>query len=732
MSRREPRIVEVAVPSPLYRGFDYRLASGMPTPAAGCRVKVPFGRRQLVGIVLQVKAESDLPRAKLKPVAEILDSSPTLPEELFRLLCWTANYYHHPIGETFSTALPATLRRARPTPADADRGWRLTPGGREQLAAGGGRGKRQAEVLGRLAEHPAGLARDALPVPLSVIKSLQTRGWIAACRLDPEPVQPAPGAVRAQPPRLNEHQQQAVTRIQADAERFGCFLLEGVTGSGKTEVYLQLIAPLLARKRQVLVLVPEIGLTPQLVARFGERFGIPVCTLHSGLSEGQRLQAWRRTGAGEALLILGTRSALFTPLKRPGLLIVDEEHDASLKQQDGLRYSARDLAVWRARQWQIPVVLGSATPSLESLYNVQQGRYVHLRLPRRAGNARPPRLRLIDLRTQTLRALLSEALIRRMREHLAAGDQVLLFLNRRGYAPVLLCHACGWVADCQRCDARMTLHQQQRELRCHHCGSQRPVDPYCPACGSSELLGLGEGTERVEQTLRELFGDYPLRRIDRDTTRRKGALEDALAAAQRGDARILLGTQMLAKGHHFPGVTLVAVLDADRGLFSGDFRAAERLAQQIIQVAGRAGRADRPGEVLIQTHQPEHPLLVQLTTEGYPAFAAAALAERRQAGLPPYACMALLRAEAVNPAPPHEFLQEAAELAAQPGNVQVWGPVSAPMERRAGRYRAQLLLQATRRRDLQQLLDTWVARLDGLKSARRVRWSLDVDPLDTY
>ena len=420
--------------------------------------------------------------------------------------------------------------------------------------------------------------------------------------------------------------------------------------------------------------------------------------------------------------------------KNPGLIIVDEEHDASLKQQDGLRYSARDLAVWRARQLDIPVILGSATPSLESLYNVQQERYTYLHLPERAGGAVHPHMHLMDLRNQGMHGLLSDALLNIIQRHLQASGQVLLFLNRRGFAPVLLCHACGWVAECHRCDARMTLHQKRGELRCHHCGNQRRIDAFCPDCGSSELLGIGEGTERVEQTLKEQFPDQRVLRIDRDSTRRKGALSAALDDAGNARTDILLGTQMLAKGHHFPNVTLVAVLDADQGLFSTDFRAGERMAQLIIQVAGRAGRADKPGEVVIQTHHPDHPLLQQLVEEGYPAFANAALEERRETGLPPYASMALLRAEATAAALPRAFLEQA-RLLAEPlaGNsVQLWGPVAAPMERRAGRYRAQLLVQTAQRTELQRLLKQWIPQLETLKDIRRVRWSIDVDPIDTY
>ena len=697
------------------------------------RVLVPFGRRQLVGILLASKQHTDVAAGKLKSALQILDTEPVFAGDLLQLLSWAAVYYHHPIGETLATALPVLLRKPGKTPDMLVKVWQLTDAGHQQLDLGLSRAPRQLCVLNELKAHPQGLARETLSVPLAVLKNLQQKGWIDCLDAAHERAQDILNSSQAAH-SLTEAQEKAVKAVQTALDSFSTFLLEGVTGSGKTEVYLQLIEPLLQDNRQVLVLLPEIGLTPQLIDRFRQRFTVDVAVLHSGLNDSQRLRARQQAASGTARLILGTRSAIFTPLKNPGLIIVDEEHDSSFKQQEGLRYSARDLAVWRARQLNIPIILGSATPSLESLYNVRQGRYQLLLLPERAGQALAPKMRLLDLRGQSMRELLSATLLDAMDAHLKRGGQILLFLNRRGFAPVLLCHACGWVSECRRCDARMTLHQRRGELRCHHCGSRRRVDAYCPSCGSSELLGIGEGTERVEQALLEQFPDHPVLRIDRDTTRRKGQLEGALSDAQAGKARILLGTQMLAKGHHFPGVTLAAILDADQGLFSSDFRASERMAQLIIQVAGRAGRADKPGEVIIQTHHPDHPLLRQLVEQGYPAFAEAALRERQDTLLPPYASMALLRAEATDAEHPRIFLETARELA-EPrvsDSLQLWGPVAAPMERRAGRYRAQLLLQTGNRSELQQLLKYWVPQLETLKQARRVRWSIDVDPVDMF
>ena len=693
---------------------------------------VSFGRRKLVAIVLALKNHSAFDRNKLKPVLEILDAEAVLDTELLQLLKWASQYYQHPIGDTLFTALPVLLRKPDTPTIGHTLVWELTDAGQQVNPASLQRAPRQASVMMKLNAANAGLGREDLSVPRSVLRTLENKGWIkrrAAASMPPLATDRC-----THPPPLTAAQQQALETIRQTCDHFQTYLLEGVTGSGKTEVYLQLIAPLLSRGRQVLILVPEIGLTPQLVDRFQQRFDVNIAVLHSGLNDARRLNAWQNASSGRAPLVLGTRSAIFTPIPRLALIIVDEEHDASLKQQDGFRYSARDLAIWRARQLDIPVILGSATPALESLHNARQQRYRHLLLPERAGTALQPKMQLLDIRQQGMKGLLSTSLLQHMALHLKKQGQVLLFLNRRGYSPVLLCHDCGWIAECKRCDARLTLHQHCNELRCHHCGSQRAVDRFCPQCGSSELISIGEGTERIEAALEEHFPQYPVLRIDRDTTRRKGQLENALQTAKNGVARILLGTQMLAKGHHFPKVTLVAILDADQGLFSNDFRASERMAQLIIQVAGRAGRAEKPGEVIIQTHHPDHPLLRQLIEHGYSAFAEEALQEREEARLPPFSHLALLRAEATASHAPRDFLDEALQLAKPMAGdtVQLWGPVTAPMERRAGRYRMQLMLQSAHRGTLQQLLRRWLPAVEKLKSARKVRWSIDVDPVDLF
>lgn len=528
---------------------------------------------------------------------------------------------------------------------------------------------------------------------------------------------------------LNANQQQAVDGI-ISARGFQTFLLDGVTGSGKTEVYFQSMAALLKAGKQVLVLVPEIGLTPQTVARLQQRFPVPIVLLHSDLAEKKRLISWLQAVKGRAAIVIGTRSAIFTPLLNPGMIILDEEHDLSFKQQNNLRYSARDLAIVRGQIENIPVVLGSATPALESLYNAKNRKFVYLNLPQRAGEAKPPVISLINLRDKRLVGGLSMPLIEKIREHLTVGGQVLLFLNRRGYAAVLMCHHCGWMAKCSRCDARLTLHFQPQRLHCHHCGGMKPYPARCGDCRHPDLINVGQGTERVEEVIAEHFPDYPHIRIDRDSTKQRGSIAKLLEQMNQARPQILIGTQMLAKGHHFPLLTLVVIVDADSGLFSTDFRALERMAQLLVQVAGRAGRTDRAGEVIIQTHHPDHPHLQLLLKSGYRSFAQTVLQERQQALLPPYAYLALLRAESNQREITQAFLTNAKDALAATGaaGINILGPAPAPMERCAGRFRGHLLLQSTKRTDLQNALRLWVPAIKYVKIASKVRWSLDVDP----
>jgi len=732
-------ILQIALDTPLRRAFDYLPPDGSrvgaaPAATPGVRVRVPFGRRQLIGILLGTGADSAVAAAKLKPALEILDERPVFDPATFDLLCWAAEYYHHPIGEVMAAALPVSLRSGQPAHSVTEN-WDLTARGREALAnPSDRRAPRRRALLAWLAQRGPATAHEigAAFMPAH-LKSLAQRGWVAAASA---PSEPAPFELRPSEVTLSGAQTEVVAAISATLKRFAAHLLHGVTGSGKTEVYLQVIAAALAGGGQVLVLVPEIALTPQLVERFRRRFSAGVVVMHSGLSGSLRRDAWRAAHSGQARIIIGTRSAVFTSLPKLKLIVVDEEHDASYKQHEGFRYSARDLAVWRAQRAQVPIILGSATPSLETLENVAQGRYTRLSLPQRAGTARAPRMMLIDLRKHAIDHGLSQPAMQAIGQHLEAGGQVIVFLNRRGYAPSLFCSACGWAAPCAHCDARMTLHRRAGQLRCHHCGAQAKVPAVCGHCAQA-LNPVGQGTERVEETLARLFPDAPLARLDRDTAGAHGAMQAVLDRVHCGEARILVGTQMLTKGHDFPDVTLVVILDADQGLFASDFRATERLAQTITQVAGRAGRAARPGEVLIQTSFPEHPLLTRLICEGYDGFAAVALDERRAAGWPPYSRLALLRAEAKDSAGLDVFLRAAAACGrtaaaggAADGEITVLGPASALIARRADHFRAHLLIETAARAPLQRFLKRWLPLVEALPGPTGLRWSIDVDPLE--
>jgi primosomal protein N' (replication factor Y) (superfamily II helicase) len=763
-------LVRVAVPVPFADAFDYLpptdTPADAPLPRVGSRVRVPFGRRERIGIVLGHPATSSLAPAKLKPIREVLDAAPTIGAELLETLRWAADYYHYPLGEVLSHALPKQLREGRALDEPPEPVWRLTEKGRAQsLDEVARRAKQQARALAALRERAVG-ERDLRIAGISVdtLERLTDKGWIehgdavafaaraaaeAASAAAPSPRaaarslaeaahRPVPGAAAHAPrelPKLTRDQGAVLAAIEAErAAGFRAYLLLGVTGSGKTEVYLRLIANELAANRQTLLLVPEIGLTPQLVARLRERFGAELALLHSGLTERERFEAWRRAYREQAKVVVGTRSAVFAPLPAAGLIVVDEEHDSSYKQQTGLRYSARDLAVVRARRLEVPVVLASATPSLESIHNADQGRYRKLEMPRRIGSAGAPRLRIVDLKRHASRQALSTPLVAAIGEHLAAGNQVLLFLNRRGFAPALFCPGCKDAVQCARCDARLTVHARAGKLRCHHCGAQNRLEWACPTCGS-ERIAVGAGTQRVDDELAALFPSARIARLDRDVTSRKGALAAVLENVASGNTEILIGTQMLTKGHDFPRVTLVGVLNADQGLFGTDPRSHERLAQTILQVAGRAGRAERLGEVVIQTHYPEHPLLACLLAQDYAAFAALALAERRASQWPPFTHLAAWRAEAAQREPAFALLNRVRGIATRlgkklTGEVAILGPAAQPMERKDGRYRAQLLFQSAQRAPLHELLRQTLHELRGAPEARKARLSLDVDPLE--
>lgn len=685
--------LNISIPTPLRQHFDY-----LPPPddaddchqwPTGIRVLVPFGHRQVVGILLAVGTETTVPAHKLKTAIKRLDGQPLFSPALLKLCYWVSDYYHHPLGEVMLNVLPKSLRQLR-------------------------KGKSAETIFALTQSNDSTLTHSALNA--HEIVSSQT-----SAQTD---------FLLTEPLMLNLEQRQAVEAINA-AHQFTAFLLEGVTGSGKTEVYFHCITEKLMAGKQILVLVPEIALTPQMVSRFEQRFNTHIVLLHSNLTDLARAKSWLQASCGEAKIIIGTRSAIFTPLKNPGLIILDEEHDLSFKQQSGLRYSARDLALIRARLENIPVILGSATPSLESLHNCQRQRYRHLIIKERAGPAVPPTISLIDLRNLRLTHGLSALLIEKIKMHLEKKQQVMIFLNRRGYAPLLFCHQCSWMAKCNHCDARLTLHLTEKRLFCHHCGASKKIPTQCEHCQHHELIQIGMGTERIENAINELFPDAHTIRIDRDSTRRKGKLKQLLTQAHDETADILIGTQMLAKGHHFPKLTLVAIIDADSGLFSSDFRAEERMAQLLIQVTGRAGRGETNGEVVIQTHQPQHPLLQLLLRHGYHEFAKTLLQERMQAVLPPFNHFALLRSSAKLQTTTIEFLTKVKQLlAAHPlaTHIEILGPIPALMERRKDHYHAQLLIQSRKRHLLQKLLQETVIHFQRFATHSSLRWSLDVDP----
>lgn len=674
-------IVHVAVPRPLRTTLTYRIDSER-IPAVGERVAIPLGKQHSIGLIWKVESQHSTTDDgfELKPVQELLDEAPLPDSHWLELLEWAARYYHHPLGEALFTALPAALRKPKTL------------------------SKRMQKLLTATEKKQSS--------PIAVEGSIQ----------------------ESQTLTLTAEQQQCLQTIQqwnrADTPR--PILLQGITGSGKTEVYLRLIRPLLAADKQALIIVPEIGLTPQLLERFTHFF--PVATivcLHSGLSDGERLKAWLLARSGQADIIIGTRSAIFTPTPQLGLIIVDEEHDSSLKQQEGFRYHGRDLAIKRAQMLNIPVILGTATPSLESLYNVQAGRYHHARLQQRPGIARPPSLQIQDTRPFTLEAGLTPSSLQAIHATLQRGEQVMIFLNRRGFAPALFCPSCGWQATCHHCSVKMTWHARRNRLVCHHCGAEHPTPAECPSCHNPKLTTQGQGTERVELALQSTFSDFPVIRIDRDSTSRKGELEDKLTTVRSNEPLILVGTQMLAKGHDFPNLTLVVILDIDQALLSTDYRALEKLGQLLVQVAGRAGRAEKPGLVILQTTQPQHPLLHQLVGQGYTPFARHLLEERKRWHFPPYGYHALIRANASSMEKALKLLDHIRQQLAGGGyNIQQLGPVPAPLEKRANRYRAHLLLGSQQRASLHNAVKFLVTHETKLPGRSSVRWSIDIDPLD--
>lgn len=728
-------ILTVAVDAPLRRVFDYTFDGIVADhqQIIGARVHVGFGHSSRVGVVLGVRSESEIASDSLKPVLERLDFEPLFDSDLMQLLTWSARYYKHSIGEVFANAMPVLLRDGLPLTVEMIDRWQCVDLPDTRVVEKLSKAPKQQALYQRLASAGAALSAQQISEHATnwrpALKALCEKGLVVKRQSLPL-TDPLPAT---QGPELNPEQCQCVESISVQLEQYQAFLLNGITGSGKTEVYLTVIEKVVAKQQQALVMIPEIGLTGQLLDRFRRRFDVPVIAMHSGLSNRQRLDAWVLARSGEASIIIGTRSSVFVPTDNLGIIIVDEEHDLSFKQQDGFRYHARDIAVKRAQLENIPVILGSATPSLESLHNVQRGHYKMLELTQRTGSAQLPNVRLIDARHQKMRGAVSEVLLDSMQQHLDRGQQVLLFINRRGYAPVLLCHACGHLTKCRRCDCYMTYHRQREKLICHQCHNEYRLPTHCSECNQREFVPVGVGTQRIEEVLTEHFPDKVITRIDRDNTRRKGELQQKLDDVENGTSDIVIGTQMVTKGHDFPNITLVGILDTDQSLFSHDFRAHERAAQLISQVSGRSGRAEKAGEVLIQTHQPEHPLFQTLIHAGYGEFAEAALGERATAVLPPVGSFALMRAESQQARLATDFLNDVVALVGgDQRRVQCLGPVSAPMERRAGRFRYQLLFQSESRSDLQVFLDHWIVEIEKLKSARKVRWSLDVDPMELF
>ena len=758
-------LVQVALPVPLYRVFDYSVPvdisalSNPSLPPIGCRVEVSFGRQTLIGIVVAhiSEANSSVPLNKLKSINKCLDAEPILEISMLKLAHWLARYYHYPLGDVLAVMLPTLVRQGKPLDLLITH-WRILPHvNDDDFRANAKKQKQQFDMLKLHGKR--GASEDVLlleGMERSFLKALEDKGLIE--RYIQPKQSPVPVKLAKLPLDLNDEQQLAVTAIIAahEANRYTGFLLNGITGSGKTEVYLQAMQAVLEAGKQVLILVPEIGLTPQTRARFASRFAAHIVLLHSGMNNTHRLQGWQDCRTGHAQIIIGTRSAVLYPFADLGLIVVDEAHDGSYKQQDTLRYHAADVALYRGLQANIPVVLGTATPSLEHLKLVDDGKLVECLLQTRPGNAKPATMQLIDARLQSTHQQttddgarydtgLTDALIGAIRQTLEAGDQVLIFLNRRGYAPILLCEACGWQADCPRCDAHLTVHYNSQSqhnaysssyLKCHHCDWQAYIPTVCPDCGSQNLDAKGMGTTRLSENLHAIFANpqtskvlYPIIQIDRDTTRRKDSWENIYQRINQGNPAILVGTQMVAKGHHFPNVTLVCLPNADRGFLSADFRSPEHTAQLMIQVAGRAGRGDKSGRVLIQTLQPDNELLLKLVKDGYLSFARELLQERKMMGLPPHSHAALIRCEGKTLAATTQALKDAIAILPNGHNLAVLGPIDAPMSKKNSRYHVQLLLLGKNRQLLHHVLSQWWQPVLTLPSAKYLKLTLDIDPV---
>lgn len=723
--------IRVAVPVYLYDCFDYSLTAEQYHQAeVGARVAVSFGRQNVVGVIVE-KLTDEKPLDlgfKLKAITELLDDNAILDTKVLSLLTWSAQYYQFPIGEVMHAALPSFLRQGKPYNLLA-RMWKLIDDHAEDKLK---RSEKQQDAYKILKLHPTGTSENILNlagIETATLKALEKK-QITQCILEAQDFKPQAMTLAQMPLTPNDEQKHAIQNILKARHSYHAFLLDGLTGSGKTEVYLQVMQEVLKQGKQVLVLVPEIGLTPQTVSRFQSRFHCHIALLHSGLNDSKRLQAWQSAQTGRASIVIGTRSAIYTPLPHLGLIVLDEEHDLSFKQQEGFRYHARDVALYRAHLENCPIILGSATPSIDSYALVEQGKMTRLELDQRAGVAVMPKMHVIDLKVAQKQNGISQQLIHEVQKRLDKKEQVLIFLNRRGYAPVLICESCGWQAKCPHCDANFTVHRQPyQHLHCHHCGTIHRMPEHCPQCQHSELKPIGLGTAKVEENLQALFPNFDVIRVDRDSTSRVGSWQKIYNKIQKSEPIILLGTQMLAKGHHFPYVTLVAILDIDSGLLSVDFRATERTAQLIIQVAGRAGRGEKKGEVYLQTLRPDHPLLNILLESGYRSFAKQTLKERKAAWMPPYRYAALLRCESKDQELNQSFLQEHAQALRQASenSIDIWGPIPAPMERKAGRYQAHMVLLSKDRARMHFYIRQWWQNVWHNKP-HGMKLSLDIDP----
>jgi len=743
LNNLKPTILKVALPLPLYQCFDYLIAPGTDSSfyQKGMRVKVKFRNRILAGVIAQTSHQTNLKKSQLLPVLALLDKTPSLTSRSLQLTEWAANYYIHPLGDAIFTALPKALRKPVPAPVLKIKKWHLKSNfDQDQCSQLPSNAKRLKEIILLLQNHPDGLLETTLlemGFARAQLTNLDKKGLISLSWEEQHHSFQTPYSPKSK--ILNEEQRNVVSQFSSLGEFFHVGLLEGITGSGKTEVYIACIHKQLKMDRQALILVPEINLTPQTLQRFQQQLSCSIGVLHSGMSEKSRYETWKMAKTGKIDIVIGTRSSIFVPFQHLGCIIVDEEHDLSYKQQEGFHYSARDLAIKRAQLENIPILLGSATPSLESLFNVQLKRFAHFQLPQRAANAQLPTVSLLDIRSRPLTAGISPPLLQSIRAHLEAHNQILVFLNRRGYSPVLTCPSCGWLADCPSCDARMTLHKTPPRLHCHHCDRRSAIPKHCPQCSATQLGILGKGTEQIEEYLEKQFSNFPVLRVDRDSTHKKGSMEKIRAIMDSAAPCILVGTQMLAKGHNFPGVTLVALIDPDAGLFSADFRALEHTAQQIIQVAGRSGRGTSRGEVIIQTRHGDHPVLQAICHHDYKTISSWLLQERREAVLPPFSSAIIIKAEALTLEEANKTLtgirQHIQKLLPQKNNqqsmqnnIEMAGPYPTALQRKANLYRAQLLIFISRSAS-RKIVNQHIPDIVNQKSFNKTRLTIDVDPL---